>query len=94
MAEMECAANMLRLIAHPVRLKLLEILRDRPPAPVHELAGAIGLAPAATSQHLNQMRRLGLVVADRNGREVRYAIGDQRVLTILCCVCAVDDYDN
>ena len=94
MAELERTATMLRLIAHPFRLKLLELLRDRPKAPVHDLADAVGLAPAATSQHLNHMRRLGLVAADRRGREVRYAIGDRRVLKILRCACAGDGEDG
>lgn len=89
-AALERSATLLRLIAHPDRLRLLELLRDRPLAPVHELAEAVGRAPAATSQHLNQMRRLGLVAARRNGREVRYEIGDRRVLKILRCVCAAD----
>ncbi len=81
---------MLRLIAHPVRLKLLELLRDHPRSPVHALADRIGYAPAATSQYLNQMRRLGLVAARRRGREVGYEVADRRVLKILRCACAAE----
>ncbi len=90
MAELERTATMLRIIAHPVRLRLLELLRDRGEAPVHDLADAVALAPAATSQHLNHMRRLGLLAARRRGREVRYGIGDRRVLKILRCACAAE----
>ncbi len=87
---MERTATLLRLIAHPVRLRLLELLRDRPGGRVHELAAEIGRPHAATSQHLNHMRRLGLVVAHRYGREVGYRIGDPRVIKILRCACAAE----
>lgn len=88
MTELERVAVTLRLIAHPVRLRLLQLICERRSAPVHALAAAAGLAPAATSQHLNQMRRLGLVAALRRGREVTYAIADARVRKILDCMCA------
>ncbi len=84
---LEAIADQLRVIAHPVRLKLLELLRERRDATVGELAHAVGEAPAATSQHLNHLRRAGAVVAVRNGRCVHYRIGDPRIQKLLRCVC-------
>lgn len=81
------AAQVLRLLAHPHRLKVIELLEAREDgAPVHEIAGWLRLAPAATSQHLNHMRRVGLVSARRAGRTVRYRIADARSLRILHCI--------
>ena len=72
-------AGMLRLLAHPHRLKVIEILEQRKDgAPVYEIAERLNLPPAATSQHLNHMRRVGLVEAERDGRAVRYRIADSR----------------
>ena len=80
-------AGMLRLLAHPHRLKVIEILEGRKDgAPVHEISGRLRLSPAATSQHLNHMRRIGWVEAERKGREVRYRIADSRCLSILGCI--------
>ena len=80
-------AEMLRVLAHPHRLRLIELLeRQRAGLPVNELAEGIGLAPAATSQHLNHMRRAGMLAALRQGREVWYRIADPRSLTILNCM--------
>lgn len=79
-------ASVLRLLAHRHRLKMVELLERDGDAPVFALAEHAGLPPAATSQHLNQMRRVGLVKATRRGREVRYAIADPRALTILGCM--------
>ena len=79
-------AQVLRLLAHPRRLKIVEILEGRAGLPVGEIARRVGLPPAATSQHLNQMRRAGLLAADRRGREVRYRVADARSLAILNCI--------
>jgi DNA-binding transcriptional ArsR family regulator len=79
-------AAMLRLLAHRHRLKMIELLEREGEAPVYALAAHAALTPAATSQHLNLMRRVGLVKSARHGKEVRYAIADARALTILGCM--------
>lgn len=79
-------AQVLRLLAHPHRLKIIEILEKGGDVPVHRITLALGLPQAATSQHLNQMKRVGLVDAARRGREVCYRISDDRSLTILNCI--------
>ncbi len=79
-------AQVLRLLAHPHRLKIVEILDSTGGAPVHEIVRQLTLPQAATSQHLNQMRRIGLVDSDRKGREVWYRIGDPRSISILNCI--------
>jgi len=81
-------AETLRLMAHPLRLRILEVLRERRQAPVGEVADAIGLAAAASSQHLNRMRREGLLAAERRGREVWYRVADRRALKLLRCICS------
>lgn len=83
--ELERMAQVLRLLAHPHRLKIVELL-ERKPAPVHSLVTALDLPQGTVSQHLNQMRRLGLVTAERRSKEVWYKIADPRALTILGCI--------
>lgn len=79
-------AETLKLLAHPRRLKIVEILDVKGPSPVHVVADELGLPQAATSQHLNQMKRVGLINADRKGKEVWYSVEDPRALTILGCI--------
>ncbi len=79
-------AQVLRLLAHPRRLKIIEILESADAAPVHEIVGRIALPQGATSQHLNQMRRVGLVESERRGKEVWYRISDRRCISILNCI--------
>ena len=78
-------AQVLRLLAHPDRLRIIENL-EAGAAPVHDVVDALGLPQAATSQHLNQMKRVGLVAAERRGKEVWYAIADPRSISILNCI--------
>lgn len=79
-------AEILKLLAHPHRLKIIEILERSEGMPVFEIAQALELPPAATSQHLNQMKRMGLVRAERSGKEVRYFVSDMRTVSILGCI--------
>ena len=79
-------AETLRVLAHPRRLKVIDILDRNGAAPVYRIAEELGLPSAATSQHLTQMKRVGLIAAQRLGREVRYAVRDSRALTILGCI--------
>jgi len=83
---LERMAQVLRLLAHPHRLKIIEILEPGDGAPVHEITERLGLPHAATSQHLNQMKRIGLLAAERRGKEVWYTIADRRSISILNCI--------
>ncbi len=83
---LEQVARMLKLLAHPHRLKLVEALDVGGAQPVFTLMEKIGLPQAPTSQHLNLMRRAGLVDARRHGREVWYDIADRRCLGVLNCI--------
>lgn len=84
---LERVAGMLRLIAHPHRLQVIEYLEDKKNgAPVKDIQSHVDLPHAATSQHLNQMKRVGLLRSERRGKEVWYTIADERALTILGCI--------
>ena len=85
-AYLERVARMLKLLAHPHRLKIVEVLDGAGAQPLHLLMEKLGLAQAPTSQHLNLMRRAGLVDAQRRGREIWYDIADRRCLSILHCI--------
>ena len=71
-------AALIKVLANPYRLRVIEIL-GRGPLGVNALARELGLAPAATSQHLSAMRGVGLVTAEREGRVVRYAVADPEI---------------
>lgn len=79
-------AGALKVLAHGQRLKMVEILQREGEVPVHVVIERLGLPQATVSQHLNQMRRAGLVKTSRRGKEVWYSIADPSALTILDCI--------
>ena len=79
-------AQILKLLAHPQRLKIIDLLETSGEAPVHDLMARLKLPQAATSTHLTLMRRVGLVESERRGKEVWYRLGDRRSLAILNCM--------
>ncbi len=81
------AAQTLKMLAHPQRLRIIEVLERKQEVPVHVLIEETGFPQAVVSQHLNQMRRMDLLTARRQGKEVWYSITDPRALSILDCIC-------
>jgi len=81
------AAEMLKQLAHPVRLRMVDLLHTAGELPVCDITDYLGIAQATTSQHLNQMRRMGLLQAERRGKAVWYSIADPRPVALLNCIC-------
>lgn len=79
------AAVMIRVLGHPVRLRLVECL-ERGERCVSELQDALDAPQALVSQQLAKMRVAGIVRARRDGANVRYEIADERVLRVLDCL--------
>ncbi|MBB1243304.1 winged helix-turn-helix transcriptional regulator [Streptomyces durbertensis] len=73
----QAKAEFFRMLGHPVRIRVLEILQDGP-TPVRALRGRIEVEPASLSQQLAVLRRSGIVTSRRNGTTVVYqlACGD------------------
>jgi rhodanese-related sulfurtransferase/predicted transcriptional regulator len=75
-------AAVAKAAAHPHRLELLEQLAQGERS-VERLAERVGLSVANASQHLQHMRRAGLVTTRREGRFVVYSLTDDAVLSLL-----------
>ena len=72
-------AEVLRTLSSPRRLEILHALATGP-IEVGKLAERIGASQPNVSQHLAILRGAGLVEAERDGREVRYALVDPDVM--------------
>jgi ArsR family transcriptional regulator, zinc-responsive transcriptional repressor len=81
------AAETLKMLAHPQRLRIIEILERENQVPVYALVEETEFPQAIVSQHLNLMRRAGLLCSERRGKEMWYSICDPRALSILNCIC-------
>src|SRR5574337_1872313 len=74
-------AEVAKALAHTHRLVILELLAQRERS-VEDLATAAHLSLANASQHLRLMRRAGLLVSRRDGKQVLYRLGDPAVLDL------------
>lgn len=68
--------DLLKALAHPVRLRILALLRDGELC-VCEVAEVLGMAPSTVSEHLTDLRRTGLVREWKVGRWVHVALAEQ-----------------
>lgn len=75
-------ADFFRLLGHPARVRILELLRDGERT-VGDLQQALGLDSSGTSQHLGAMRRLGILDSRRAGTSVYYRVRDPRMFHLL-----------
>lgn len=78
-------ATAAKAAGHPHRLALLEQLAQGERS-VDVLAERVGISIANSSQHLQHMRRAGLVAARREGKFVFYSLSDDSVLNLLASV--------
>lgn len=82
LALFEQFALVAKTLGHPQRLELIEQLGQGPRS-VDMLAEKVGAPIANVSQHLQSMRRAGMVAAERQGKYVVYRLADASVLVAM-----------
>ena len=78
----EAKANLFRVLGHPARVRIMELLQEGEWS-VGALQAELGLESGATSQHLAALRRVGLVESRREGTSVIYRAADEKVFDLL-----------
>jgi ArsR family transcriptional regulator len=84
-AQLEAAAQVLKAVAHPLRLRVIELLESGEKT-VSELQAALGVAQSSMSQQLIAMKSRGVLSSRRDGNQVYYEIANRDVLLIVHCV--------
>ncbi|MFG2823270.1 ArsR/SmtB family transcription factor [Kitasatospora sp. NPDC048365] len=78
----QAKAEFFRMLGHPVRIRVLELLQAGP-TPVRELLADLDIEPSSLSQQLAVLRRAGLVTATREGSSVVYELAGADVAELL-----------
>jgi ArsR family transcriptional regulator len=81
----ECAAEILKAIAHPIRLQILKLLQAHEMC-VRDIVEALTSKQAVTSQQLNMMKVKGILSRRRDGARVYYQIENKNVIKLLRCI--------
>jgi len=75
-------SQILKALAHPVRLQILDALREESQCVCH-LTTLLNKRQAYISQQLAVLREAGLVVDEKEGQNVFYRLSDERVFRVL-----------
>ena len=87
METLERVAPIIRSAAHPIRLRVLDFLRQQGrPCTVTEITEAAGASQAVASQQLRILKDQGVLSARRDGNYIFYSIADRSVLLLLDCI--------
>ena len=79
---LEKVSDCLRTIAHPVRLRMVQLLM-RGRYSVGELASSCRVQNHMASEHLRLMQRAGLLRSQRDGRKIYYSISQDSLLGLM-----------
>jgi DNA-binding transcriptional ArsR family regulator len=75
-------AEFFRILGHPVRVRILELLREGERT-VGDLQLQLQLDSSGTSQHLGVLRKQGILDSRREGTSVFYSVRDPRIFQLL-----------
>ena len=76
-------AEFFRALAHPVRIRLLEVLVSTPERSVQDLQQTLGVGQPIVSQQLARLRASGIVAATKSGAATRYSVTDPLLKDLL-----------
>jgi DNA-binding transcriptional ArsR family regulator len=77
------AAEMLKALAHPVRLCIVKGLLQKGRCNVSFMQDCLDLPQSTVSQHLQKLRSAGIVATERSGLEMHYTIASPKVARLI-----------
>lgn len=84
--DLEQAASMLKAIAHPMRIAILNYLEDGKRMTVTELHDKLKIEQSTTSHHLGILKDKGILSSKREGKNTFYFIKDNSLSKIMDCI--------
>jgi DNA-binding transcriptional ArsR family regulator len=83
---LEKAANMLKAIAHPIRISIIGCLEDGKKKTVTEIHKQLNIEQSTASHHLIILRDRGVLSSKREGKNTWYCLKHENLKTLLSCV--------
>ncbi len=84
--KLETASEMLKAIAHPMRIAIVGMLSDDKSLTVTEIHEALSIEQAVASHHLSIMKNKGVLMSERNGKNSYYKLKHPRLSQIVSCI--------
>ena len=89
LAKYEARAKIIKALAHPARLMIVDELAEQGERCVCELTELVGTDMSTVSRHLSQLKNAGLVVDEKRGTMVYYRLRVKCLTNFFSCVEAV-----
>jgi ArsR family transcriptional regulator len=86
--EAEIRSNIIKAMAHPVRLMIIEYLKDKA-RPFSDVFGLFGIDKSTVSKHLLVLKEAGIVSSRKTGADMIYTLEVPCVTDFFGCVTAV-----
>ncbi len=84
--QLEAAANMLKALAHPMRIAILNHLENGQKLTVTEIHELLGIEQSTTSHHLGILKDKGILTSKREGKNTFYMLKHESLSNIVNCV--------
>ena len=84
--KLERVANMLKAIAHPMRIAILGLLENEARMTVSEIHQNLGIEQSSTSHHLGILKDKGVLCSKRDGKNTYYSLKHENFAKIIECV--------
>jgi len=84
--QLERAANMLKAIAHPMRIAIIGLLERGEKLSVTEIHEKLGIEQSTTSHHLGILKDKDVLISKREGKNTYYSLKHENLKNILNCV--------
>ncbi|MGL5054630.1 MAG: ArsR/SmtB family transcription factor [Fusobacteriaceae bacterium] len=81
--DFEEKAELLKALAHPIRLCIIKSLIKNSSANVSQICNCLKTPQSTISQHLIKLKNTGIVEGERNKNEIIYRIKDKRITDII-----------
>ena len=85
-SRLERAAYILKAVAHPTRINVIDLLDQRKELSVMEIAELTCCEQSLLSHHLTNMRDKGLLKVRREGKNMYYSLVDNSITKIIYCI--------
>ncbi len=77
--KVKASADILRALTHPLRLEILRYIDTHHTVSVKSIYNELDLKQSITSQHLQILRKAGLVITQREGKFIKYSIDYSKI---------------
>ncbi len=84
--KLEKAAYILKTVAHPTRLAIVDLLNINPRLNVNDISETLDVEQSLLSHHLITMKLKGILRSEKEGQNVYYSLKERDVLKLIDCI--------